>query len=73
MVPNFDSYWRNGRRKEGTVGSSKEQGQAVGFLNDGSMVVVNDAISLIGGTVNVEVQSILPSAGGKMIFAKVLR
>jgi uncharacterized protein YacL len=55
------------------VKAGKEQGQAVGFLNDGSMVVVNDAISLIGGTVNVEVQSILPSAGGKMIFAKVLR
>ena len=50
----------------------KESGQAVGFLNDGSMVVVNDAEKLIGKTVKIEVQSILPSAGGKMIFARIL-
>lgn len=50
----------------------KEAGQAVGFLNDGSMVVVNDAEKLLGQTVNIEVQSILPSAGGKLIFANIL-
>ena len=50
----------------------KEAGQAVGFLNDGSMVVVNEAEKLVGQMVNIEVQSILPSAGGKMIFAKIL-
>ena len=50
----------------------KEAGQAVGFLNDGSMVVVNEAEKLLGQVVNIEVQSILPSAGGKMIFAKIL-
>ena len=65
-------------RQELTVGESlevelvkagKEPGQAVGFLNDGSMVVVNDGKNLIGQLVQVEIQSILPSAGGKMIFA----
>ena len=55
------------------VKAGKESGQAVGFLNDGSMVVVNDGQSLIGSRVTVEVQSILPSAGGKMIFANLLR
>lgn len=54
------------------VKEGKEPGQAVGFLNDGSMVVVNDGIDLIGQTVRIEVQSILPSAGGKMVFAKAL-
>ena len=54
------------------VKEGKESGQAVGFLNDGSMVVVNDGIDLIGQTVRIEVQSILPSAGGKMVFAKAL-
>ena len=54
------------------VKEGKEFGQAVGFLNDGSMVVVNDGIDLIGQTVRIEVQSILPSAGGKMVFAKAL-
>ena len=50
----------------------KEAGQAVGFLNDGSMVVVNEAEKLLGQVVNIEVQSILPSAGGKMIFGNIL-
>ena len=53
------------------VKSGKEAGQAVGFLNDGSMVVVNDGRTLIGRQVTVEVQSILPSQGGKMIFARL--
>ncbi len=50
----------------------KEQGQAVGFLNDGSMVVVNDGHTYIGQEVRVEIQSILPSAGGRLVFAKIL-
>jgi len=54
------------------VKEGKEPGQAVGFLNDGSMVVVNDGYDLIGQAVRIEVQSILPSAGGKMVFAKAL-
>jgi uncharacterized protein YacL len=50
----------------------KDAGQAVGYLADGSMVVVADARSLIGQTVDVAVDSIIPSAGGKMVFAKKL-
>ncbi len=55
------------------VKAGREPGQAVGYLQDGSMVVVNEAKSLIGQTVAVEVQSILPSAGGKMVFARLLK
>lgn len=49
----------------------KEPHQGVGYLPDGSMVVVNEAFSLIGKTVATEVISILPSSGGKMIFARL--
>ncbi|GHB99653.1 PIN/TRAM domain-containing protein [Cerasicoccus arenae] len=50
----------------------RESGQAVGYLGDGSMVVVNDAAHIIGQEAKVEVTSVLPSAGGKMVFARLL-
>ena len=49
----------------------KEEGQAVGYLPDGSMVVVAGGRALMGRRVNVEIVSVIPSAGGKMIFARV--
>jgi uncharacterized protein YacL len=52
--------------------AGKDAGQAVGFLTDGSMVVVANARDQIGQTVRLSVDSILPSAGGKMIFARLL-
>ncbi|HNC24910.1 MAG TPA: twitching motility protein PilT [Opitutaceae bacterium] len=54
------------------VKPGKDEGQAVGFLPDGSMVVVNAARGFIGRRVTAEVISILPTTGGKMIFAKLL-
>ncbi|MEX0329940.1 MAG: PIN/TRAM domain-containing protein [Puniceicoccaceae bacterium] len=48
----------------------KDTGQAVGYLPDGSMVVVADATTDIGNTIEVEVESIIPSAGGKMVFSR---
>jgi uncharacterized protein YacL len=53
------------------VKQGREQTQAVGYLGDGSMVVVNDASGSIGKSIRAEVVSVLPSAGGKMIFAQV--
>ena len=55
------------------VKAGKESGQAVGFLPDGSMVVVNEGRKLIGNTVEAEVVSILPSGGGKLVFASPRR
>jgi uncharacterized protein YacL len=49
----------------------KEEGQAVGYLEDGSMVVVTDGRERIGKRVHVEITSVLPTAGGKMIFARL--
>lgn len=54
------------------VKPGKEEGQAVGYLEDGSMVVVNSAKSQMGKRVNAEVIGVLPSAGGKMVFAKLV-
>lgn len=54
------------------VKPGKEEGQAVGYLDDGSMVVVNGGRSLIGRRVQAEVASVLPTAGGKMIFARLV-
>ncbi len=48
----------------------KEEGQAVGYIEDGSMVVVNGARQHIGHRVQAEIISVLPTAGGKLIFAK---
>jgi uncharacterized protein YacL len=52
------------------VKPGKEESQAVGYLEDGSMVVVNNARHLLGRRVAVEIMSVLPSAGGKMVFAR---
>ena len=49
----------------------KEPGQTIGYLADGSMVVVESSKQHLGKTVTIEVLSVLPSAGGKMIFARV--
>ncbi len=51
----------------------KEEGQGVGYLPDGSMVVVNQSRAFLGKKVEAEIASVLPSAGGKMIFARLLR
>lgn len=52
------------------VKPGKEENQGVGYLEDGSMVVIADGRGLIGKRVTAEVVSVLPSAGGKMVFAK---
>lgn len=46
--------------------------QAVGHLSDGTMVVVEQAVKLIGKTVEVEVTRSLQTAAGKMMFAKLV-
>ena len=47
----------------------KDKGQGVGYLNDGTMVVINGAHSLIGQPVQVQVQSLLQTGAGIIIFA----
>lgn len=49
----------------------KEHNQAVGYLDDGTMVVVEDARRLIGQEVRVVVTSVLQTQAGRMIFTKI--
>ncbi len=48
----------------------KEYGQGVAYLDDGTMVVVDNARKLIGKTVEIAVTSVLQTTAGKMIFGK---
>lgn len=52
------------------VQPGQDKKQAVGYLDDGTMVVVDDARELIGQSVAVEVTRILQTAAGRMMFAK---
>jgi uncharacterized protein YacL len=49
----------------------KEYNQGVGYLDDGTMVVVDHARKLIGKAVDISVTSVLQTASGKMIFGKL--
>jgi uncharacterized protein YacL len=51
------------------VREGKDKGQGVGYLNDGTMVVVNNAQSMIGQQVNVKVLSLLQTGAGIIVFA----
>lgn len=51
----------------------KEYNQAVGYLDDGTMVVVEDARRLIGQEVKVVVTSVLQTPAGRMIFTKIVK
>jgi len=53
------------------VKPGKEDGQAIGYLADGSMVVVTGGRQHIGQHVGVEIISLLPTGAGKMIFARM--
>ena len=48
----------------------KETGQAVGYLDDGTMVVVERARDSIGRELPVQVTSVLTTANGRMVFAR---
>lgn len=48
----------------------KEPSQGVGYLDDGTMVVVEEGSSYVGGEVRVVVTSALQTSAGRMIFAK---
>jgi uncharacterized protein YacL len=51
------------------VREGKERGQGVGYLQDGTMVVVEDARDRVGTEVTVDVTSIVQSRTGRLLFA----
>jgi uncharacterized protein YacL len=55
------------------VRPGKEDHQAVGYLPDGTMIVVNHGLPKIGSTVDVIVVSTLQTASGVMVFAELYK
>ena len=53
------------------IKEGKEHNQAVGYLEDGTMVVVENSRRLVGKTVNIEVTSVLQSSSGRIVFTKL--
>lgn len=49
----------------------KEKGQGVGYLEDGTMIVVEGGEKFVNSSVKVKVSRILQTAAGKMVFCKV--
>ena len=53
------------------IREGKESGQGVGYLEDGTMVVVEQGIRHIGSVCEIEVTSIMQTVAGRLIFGKV--
>ena len=51
------------------VREGKDKGQGVGYMPDGTMVVVNNAHSAVGQQIEVQVQSLLQTGAGVIVFA----
>ena len=54
------------------VQTGQEKKQAVGYLEDGTMMVVDDARDLVGQIVPVEITRALQTAAGSMMFARLV-
>lgn len=52
------------------IKDGKEQNQGVGYLDDGTMIVVEEGHRYIGKTIDVIITSVLQTSAGRMIFAK---
>ena len=55
------------------IQEGKESGQGVGYLDDGTMVVVEDGRTHLNRKINVTVTKVLQTAAGRMIFARLER
>ncbi|HET6497624.1 MAG TPA: TRAM domain-containing protein, partial [Coriobacteriia bacterium] len=54
------------------IREGKEPGQGVGYLEDGTMVVVAGAKERVGTDADVEVTSVLQTSAGRMVFSRLL-
>jgi uncharacterized protein YacL len=53
------------------VKEGREHGQAVGYLEDGTMVVVEGAAGMLGDDIQVRVTNMLQTPSGRMVFASL--
>ena len=51
------------------VQSGKEENQAIGYLEDGTMIVIKNASEYIGESKEVTVEKVLQTSAGRMVFA----
>ncbi len=66
-------YLPGERMQVSIVQPGQNEGQGVGYLDDGAMVVVDHAKQMIGSTIEVEVVRMLQTEAGRMLFARLLR
>ncbi len=52
------------------IQKGREEGQGVGYLDDGTMVVVQNGVRYLGRDLTVEVTRVIQTAAGRMIFAR---
>jgi uncharacterized protein YacL len=52
------------------IQEGKESGQGVGYLDDGTMVVVEDGVEYLNQEIYITVTKVLQTAAGRMIFAR---
>jgi len=55
------------------IKEGKEHNQGIGYLDDGTMVVVEEGRKLLGQQVKVSVTSVLQTQAGRMIFTKITK
>ncbi len=53
------------------IREGKEPGQGVGYLEDGTMIIVENAKRMLGEKINVTVASVLQTSAGRLIFTKM--
>ena len=53
------------------VKDGREAGQAVGYLDDGTMVVVEAARDRIGSAAPIVIRNVIETATGRMVFANL--
>lgn len=55
------------------IQAGKEKGQGVGYLSDGTMIVVEEGKDLLGKKIEVEIKRIFQTDAGKMFFATPIK
>ncbi len=55
------------------VQKGKEKGQGLGYLPDGTMIVVSDGETLVEESVDVVVSKLIQTAAGKMVFTELIK
>ncbi|MEP0815321.1 MAG: TRAM domain-containing protein [bacterium] len=53
------------------IKAGKEHGQGVGYLDDGTMVVIEGGVERLGSVVDVRVTSVMQTQAGRLIFARI--